>query len=141
MPRSRMINLLAAIAAVATAAAAGAQTWTIPWNSIDCGGAMFATGGTFQLGSTIGQADAGTMSGGSWTLEGGFWAAATSTPATCPGDVNGDRQVNLTDLAILLAHFGTPSGQTRATGDLDADGDVDLSDLSQLLAHFGGVCP
>lgn len=58
----------------------------------------------------------------------------------CPGDVNGDRAVNLSDLATLLANFGTSSGATRAQGDLDNDGDVDLSDLASLLAQFGTVC-
>ncbi len=59
----------------------------------------------------------------------------------CPGDVYGDRTINLTDLAILLAHFGTTSGATLADGDLDADTDVDLSDLAMLLANFGLSCP
>ncbi|MFN0137221.1 MAG: right-handed parallel beta-helix repeat-containing protein [Phycisphaerae bacterium] len=58
----------------------------------------------------------------------------------CPGDVNGDGAVNLSDLATLLANFGTASGATRAQGDLDNDGDVDLSDLASLLAQFGTVC-
>ncbi|MCC6358882.1 MAG: VCBS repeat-containing protein [Phycisphaerales bacterium] len=59
----------------------------------------------------------------------------------CPGDVDGSGAVDLTDLAILLAHFGTPSGATFADGDLDGDGDVELSDLASLLSSFGTVCP
>lgn len=62
-------------------------------------------------------------------------------PAPCPGDIDGDRTVQLSDLATLLAHFGTPSGASLAQGDLDADADVDLSDLAVLLAHFGSTCP
>ncbi|MFN0137143.1 MAG: right-handed parallel beta-helix repeat-containing protein [Phycisphaerae bacterium] len=62
-------------------------------------------------------------------------------PPACPGDVNGDGVVNLTDLSILLAHFGVMSGATLADGDLNGDGDVDLSDLSDLLANFGESCP
>lgn len=58
----------------------------------------------------------------------------------CSGDLNGDNVVDLTDLATLLAHFGTPSGATVADGDADADGDVDLTDLSALLARFGAGC-
>lgn len=61
-------------------------------------------------------------------------------PPPCPGDVNGDSTVNLTDLATLLAHFGLPSSATYAEGDLDSDGDVDLSDLTALLANFGTTC-
>lgn len=57
-----------------------------------------------------------------------------------PGDLNGDHQIDLSDLAALLAHFGASSGATLADGDIDADGDVDLSDLAVLLAHFGASC-
>lgn len=59
----------------------------------------------------------------------------------CPGDVNGDSAVNLTDLATLLVSFGTPSGMTLANGDLDGDADVDLTDLAVLLSNFGTACP
>lgn len=58
----------------------------------------------------------------------------------CPGDLNGDGEVGLTDLATLLSNFGTPSGATAEMGDLDGDGDVDLSDLATLLANFGATC-
>lgn len=58
----------------------------------------------------------------------------------CPGDVNRDHNVTLTDLAILLSHYGN-GGATAAEGDIDLDGDVDLSDLSRLLANFGVICP
>ena len=45
-------------------------------SSVDAGGgiASGSTGGsTFELRSTIGQPDAGTISGGSFVLYGGFW--------------------------------------------------------------------
>ena len=58
-------------------------------------------------------------------------------PAPIPGDLNADGHVNLTDLATLLTHFGTTSGEHRADGDVDGDGDVDLSDLATLLTNFG----
>src|SRR5262249_9420946 len=61
-------------------------------------------------------------------------------PLPCPGDVNGDHQVDLSDLTVLLSHFGTTSGATLADGDLDNDGDVDLADLASLLSHFGTIC-
>ena len=57
-----------------------------------------------------------------------------------PGDVNYDGRVDLSDLAILLAHYGTPAGMSWTDGDLDADGDVDLADLAILLANYGEVC-
>ncbi len=45
--------------------------------------------------------------------------------------------VDLSDLAQLLAHYGTTSGATYADGDIDEDGDVDLTDLAALLAMYG----
>lgn len=59
----------------------------------------------------------------------------------CAGDVNGDFEVNLADLAILLAHFGQTSGANYEDGDLDSDGDVALEDLAILLSAFGTTCP
>lgn len=64
----------------------------------------------------------------------------TGDACNCPADVNGDNVVNLSDLAILLANFGTPSGATHGMGDLNGDGRVNLTDLAQLLARFGTVC-
>lgn len=57
-----------------------------------------------------------------------------------PGDLDGDQDVDLSDLATLLSNFGTLSGAARADGDLDADGDVDIADLALLLANFGSSC-
>jgi hypothetical protein len=50
--------------------------YDLTWNTIDGGGITFATGGSYQLGGTIGAADAGTMGGGAYVLAGGFWSGA-----------------------------------------------------------------
>jgi hypothetical protein len=57
------------------------------------------------------------------------------------GDLDGDCDVDLEDLARLLSHFGDVGGTTHEFGDADFDGDVDLDDLSKLLAVFGRACP
>jgi len=62
------------------------------------------------------------------------------SPSDCVGDIDGDNEVTLADLGILLAHFGTPAGATPADGDLDGDGDVDLADLAIVLSSFGTIC-
>ncbi len=59
----------------------------------------------------------------------------------CHGDLNGDRDVNLADLAQLLSSYGETSGMTYEDGDIDGDGDVDLADLAELLAVYGTTCP
>src|SRR5262245_53427986 len=58
-----------------------AQTYAIDWFSMDGGGGT-STGGVYSINSTIGQYDAGrTMSGGSFTVEGGFWAIVGAVQA------------------------------------------------------------
>lgn len=60
----------------------------------------------------------------------------------CP-DIDGGGNVDLADLAGLLASFGSVAGDAGyfSKADLDQDGDVDLSDLAGLLARFGLSCP
>jgi hypothetical protein len=61
--------------------------------------------------------------------------------APCFGDLDGDDDVDLTDLSQLLANYGMASGAQYEDGDLDEDGDVDLTDLSALLSVYGEPCP
>ena len=83
--RLHCVVTLLLVSIVTGTTAAGAQTgsgYDLTWHSVDNGGAMYSTGGSapnnYDLGSTIGQPDAGAMSGGSgadaYTLSGGFWA-------------------------------------------------------------------
>ncbi len=56
------------------------QSYSIDWSTIDGGGGT-STNATYTLSGTIGQPDAGaTMSGGGFTVQGGFWAEAIQTP-------------------------------------------------------------
>jgi hypothetical protein len=51
-----------------------AQSYTIDWYKI-AGGGGTSTGGTYSVSGTIGQPDAsGAMSGGNYSITGGFWA-------------------------------------------------------------------
>jgi hypothetical protein len=132
----------AAVALIATTAVV-ADDFSLDWWTVDGGGEMFTTGGgDFELSGTIGQTDAGAvMTGGVFELAGGFWAGIEEF---CFGDIEpfgGDGDVDLADLATLLANYGTPSGATYWDGDLDGDGDVDLADLAALLAVYGTTCP
>lgn len=58
----------------------------------------------------------------------------------CLGDLNYDGEVGLSDLAQLLAHYGTTTGATPIDGDMDCDGDVELDDLAALLAVYNTTC-
>jgi hypothetical protein len=78
----RRIGLVALAASIAPPATA---QYTIDWLTIDGGGAMQSTGGTYTLGGTIGQPDAGLLSGGSYELGGGFWQGG-GTVVGIPGE-------------------------------------------------------
>src|ERR1051326_5211845 len=52
---------------------ASAQSYSIDWSTIDGGGGT-STGGVYSGSGTVGQPDAGKMSGGNFSLTGGFWS-------------------------------------------------------------------
>jgi hypothetical protein len=60
----------------------------------------------------------------------------------CPGDLDGDHDVDLADLARLLAAYGACQGDADydAAADLDGNSCVNLSDLAILLAGYGIIC-
>jgi hypothetical protein len=47
--------------------------YDLSWSTVDGGGWTFSSGGVYTVGGTAGQPDAGLLSGGSYTLGGGFW--------------------------------------------------------------------
>jgi hypothetical protein len=55
-----------------------AQTdYDLSWWTVDGGGQMYSVGGGYELGGTIGQPDAGVLTGAGYTLGGGFWRGGT----------------------------------------------------------------
>lgn len=83
MNASRLIHcafclLLAAVLALVVVIGAFAQSggYDLSWWTVDGGGATWSEGGGYSLGGTIGQADAGALGGGGYTLLGGFWGGA-----------------------------------------------------------------
>jgi hypothetical protein len=60
-----------------------------------------------------------------------------AAPALISGDANSDGAVNVSDLSLLAANYGTTSGATWAMGDFTNDGAVNVSDLSLLAANYG----
>lgn len=62
--------------------------------------------------------------------------------STCPQDITGDGVIDLADLSLLLASFGSSYGEEGFIpyADLDADGSIGLADLADLLSRFGGAC-
>lgn len=65
------------------------------------------------------------------------WSDPLQVKVVIPGDLDGDGDVDLADLAQLLGGYGMSSGAIYEDGDLDGDGDVDLADLAELLGNYG----
>lgn len=71
-----------AVASCWVAALIAAPAWaqySITWWTVDGGGTSVTGGGGYLVAGTIGQPDAGTMSGGVYTLSGGFWRGGQPT--------------------------------------------------------------
>lgn len=81
--------------------------------------------------SADGRTIAGLGSGGV-----GFVVTLPAPNEPCPGDVTGDGSVDLADLNLVLANFGSSTSE----GDTNGDGVVDLADLNLVLANFGTSC-
>ena len=76
----------------------------------------------------------------------GTWDESDGTFSVEPGlvgDLNGDGVVDLSDLALLLAHYGWCEGDPdySPVTDIDGSGCTDLADLATLLAHYGETYP
>ena len=81
---------------------APAQSYSIDWHTIDGGGT--STGGVYSVSGTIGQPEAGTMSGGNFSLTGGFWSLfATQTPGSPL------LKITLTSTNTALVYWPSPS--------------------------------
>lgn len=70
------------------------------------------------------------------------YSPMTFTFIVCPGDTDGDADVDVNDLAALLSSYGICKGHSgyNAAADFNGDGCVDLSDLTFLLSNYGTIC-
>jgi hypothetical protein len=55
------------------------------------------------------------------------------------GDVNGDGKVDITDIAMVAAAFGSYPGSPKWNPACDLNGDlkIDVADIAIVCAHFG----
>ena len=99
---------------------AAAQSYTIGWYKITGGGGT-STGATYSVSGTIGQADAGdAMTGGSYSLTGGFWSLISVV-----------QTAGLPDL--IITHSGS-----SVTVSWPATGSYTLQQTANLAAGNGG---
>ena len=96
-------------------------------HTIDSGGVVRSTGAAFELSGTIGQPDAGVLTGGEFQLSGGFWIEHTAT------DCNDDGTVDLIDheaLATCLTGPDVGIADGCECLDVDRSGMIDLHDVA-----------
>ena len=116
--------------------------YDLTWNSIDGGGQMFSTGGTYSLGGTIGQPDAQAgpvMGGGAYELAGGFWTAPIA--CACRGDMNGDGLKDGRDVQQFVGCIINPGNCTCADTDLMSGVNLDDVDVFVEMLLTGATCP
>ncbi|MHC4416318.1 MAG: C25 family cysteine peptidase [Planctomycetota bacterium] len=133
-----------------TKVAFGRPGWEDPYDgstqSLDYFFTTYVTSGDYTQGQAHQRALRNMYNYGLWsapkyeTFEwGALWGnpdlgMGTAAQDPCPADLNGDEVVNVNDLLLLLAAWGTPNG------DIDGDGDTGIGDLLLLLAAWG-PCP
>jgi hypothetical protein len=136
----RKCNLAAASAIALVLALPGVSLadLNIPWWTVDGGGAMLTTGGSYTMSGTIGQPDAGAiaMTGGTFTLTGGFWAVSLPRP----GDMDCDGLVNTFDIDPFVLALVNPAAYVAQypdcnilNGDCDGDGLVNVFDIDPFV--------
>ena len=108
--------------------------YDLSWHNIGPGGS--ASGGPYSLDASIGQPDAATMSGGSYTLTGGFLPGGST--CALAGDLNGDGQVTVLDIQMIAGAW--PQATASFPYDQSGDGDLDIQDVTLVAAQFGAVC-
>ena len=120
-----------------TAALFGGTQYAVTWTTADSGGP--AVGGNYQLHSALGQPDAGSSSGGIYSVTGGFIPQAPTASPVCPGDTNGDSTVDFTDLNAILSNWNMTVAPSTM-GDTNGDGTVDFTDLNEVLSNWNTAC-
>ena len=101
--------------------------YDLSWYTIDGGGGV-SSGGGYTVRGTVGQPDAGTMVGGDYVLEGGFWAGWSPC------------RVDMADLTYFLSYWldGPDSG---IPADFNGDEYVNLEDFAYLSSYWMHCCP
>lgn len=139
---SRIVTVLLTVALLALPAVG--QVYDLFWYTIDGGGVQNGTGGSFNLSASVGQFDAGPapagMSGGVFSLVGGFWPAAAAG-CTCLGDMNGDGKKNGRDIGLFAQCVIT--GGACACANVDGLPGLTPNDVAVFVAALlaGDACP
>ncbi len=130
---SLQLLALAMLSTIALPAGGGEPGYELARWTIDGGGSSLSAGDGFELRSTIGQPDAGTLAGDGFELNGGFWHPVS------PTDCIEDGLVDLLDYSAFLSCVsgpGVPLTEGCECFDVNQNGSVDLGDFAELQVYF-----
>jgi hypothetical protein len=133
---------LAAAAGLTMAAAPAGAQLNITWWTIDCGGLTSpSTGGSFAVSGTIGQPDAGRLSGPNFVVLGGFWSVTAPQPCYANCDASTIPPIlNVSDFVCFQAKFA--AGDPYANCDESTVPPVlNVSDFVCFQGKFAAGCP
>src|SRR5262249_16159313 len=90
---------------------------------------------TGQIGSSCDDGNANTTND---VLNASCQCVGTPVAVNCPGDINGDHLVNITDFGFFVGVFNTTCSGCAA--DMNNDGAVNVSDFGPFVSVFGQPC-
>jgi hypothetical protein len=129
-------KLAVAAVLISLTASVAAQQYDVYWRTVDSGGGNSSSiGARYVVDGTIGQPDAGVMSGGPFSVTGGFWAVGEVPSDVCAGFTAG--LPGYSRFSDCLAGPGQAKLDGCTCPDADGDGDVDLSDFARFQMDFG----
>jgi hypothetical protein len=118
------INVAALLLTLVAAMVAPAQSYTLDWSTIDGGGGS-STSGVYSVSGTIGQSDVGQMSGGKFSVDGGFWGVIAIVPTPGAPSLTIARA---TTNSIVISWPSPSNGWT-----LQQNGNVNSADWTDVL--------
>jgi hypothetical protein len=134
--------LLASALMLPIAARALADGYQVDWCTVDGGGAMTSAGGAYSLAGTIAQPDARSfatpMTGGTYSLVGGFWPVALPT-CSLPGDMDLSTLRNGADIQGFVNCLLGINGTNCTCADISGNGAVGPEDLSGFVQILIGT--
>ena len=136
---NKLVTMMCIAGALVASDRAGAQILDLSWHTVDGGGAE-ASGEGFTLLATIGQADAGVLSGVGYEISGGFClGGAAACYANCDGSTSAP-VLNVNDFVCFQ--------QKYAAGDVAANCDgstsvplLNVNDFVCFQQKYAAGCP
>jgi len=109
--------------------------------TIDGGGGSAVQGEGYQLGGTIGQPDAGTLSTSTYVLRGGFWPGVSGA-LSCIGDCNANRAVTIDEILLgVNIALGQRPVEDCVAADRDGSGSVTIDEILTAVHAALQGCP